>query len=94
MSVFPDGRVIVYDAGRVFPSGESNPVEGMPLVQTWADDMAFLLDEMAHWQTEPDHLLNGRFNLEQRWIFGHSTGGGATRCNFACKTAVAKRVLA
>ena len=77
LSIFPDGRVFVYDPVRIFPSGESNPVEGKPLVQVWANDIAFLLDEMARWQQEPGHLLNGRLNLAQVGIFGHSTGGGA-----------------
>ena len=78
LSVFPDGRVFVYDEARIFPSGNSNPVEAMPLVQVWANDIAFLLDEMAIWQAEPGHLLNGRLDLAQVGIFGHSTGGGAT----------------
>ena len=78
LSIFPDGRTFVYDPVRIFPSGESNPVEGKPLVQVWANDIAFLLDEMARWQQEPGHLLNGRLNLAQVGIFGHSTGGGAT----------------
>ena len=78
LSIFPDGRVFVYDPTRIFPSGQSNPTEAMPLVQVWADDIAFLLDEMAKWQEEPGHLLNGRFDLDHVGIFGHSTGGGAT----------------
>lgn len=78
ISIFPDGRVFVYEPSRIFPSGQSNPAEAMPLVQVWADDIAFLLDEMATWQEEPGHLLNGRFDLERVGIFGHSTGGGAT----------------
>lgn len=78
LSVFPDGRVFIYDQSRIFPSGNSNPVEGMPLVQVWAKDIAFLLDEITSWQEAPEHLLNGRFNLERVGVFGHSTGGGAT----------------
>lgn len=78
ISIFPDGRVFVYDPARIFPSGEANYVEAKPLVQEWADDIAFLLDEMAKWQQDGDHLLNGRFNLNQVGVFGHSTGGGAT----------------
>ncbi|MCB9006502.1 MAG: hypothetical protein H6656_03860 [Ardenticatenaceae bacterium] len=47
------------------------------MVQVWAGDIAFLLDEMAEWNQETGHLLNGRFNLNRVGVFGHSTGGGA-----------------
>lgn len=78
LSVFPDGRVFVYDPSRIFPSGESNPTEANPLVRQWADDMAFLLDTMADWHAEEGNGLNGRFDFNHVGIFGHSTGGGAT----------------
>ncbi|WP_420644840.1 alpha/beta hydrolase family protein [Candidatus Leptofilum sp.] len=78
ITIFPDGRVFVYKPSRIFPSGSSNPVEGNPLVNIWANDIGFLLDTMAVWNDEAGHLLNGRLNLDQVGIFGHSTGGGAT----------------
>jgi hypothetical protein len=78
LTIFPDGRVIVYEPSRIFPSGESNPVEGNPLVRTWANDMGFVLDTMTGWNSEEGHLLNGRLNVNQVGVFGHSTGGGAT----------------
>lgn len=78
LTIFPDGRVYVYDPARIFPSGESSPVEANPLVQVWANDIAFLLDEMVRWDEEAGHVLNGRFDLNHIGIFGHSTGGGAT----------------
>lgn len=78
ITIFPDGRIFVYEPSRIFPSGESNPVEGNPLVRTWANDISFVLDTMTAWQDEDGHLLNGRLNLNQVGIFGHSTGGGAT----------------
>ncbi|MCP4415815.1 MAG: hypothetical protein GY805_04285, partial [Chloroflexi bacterium] len=78
LSIFPDGRVFVYDPSRIFPGREANYVEAKPLVQVWANDIAFLLDEMAKWQQDSEHLLNGRFNLDRVGVFGHSTGGGAT----------------
>lgn len=77
ITIFPDGRVFIYDPSRIFPSGESNPVEANPLIQVWAKDIAFLLDEMAGWNQDTGHLLNGRFDLDHIGIFGHSTGGGA-----------------
>ncbi len=78
LTIFPDGRIFVYDPARIFPSGRSNPVEGNRLVQVWSQDIAFLLDEMAVWDQEAGNLLNGRFDLDHVGIFGHSTGGGAT----------------
>lgn len=78
IAVFPDGRIIFYEPERIFTNGEANPVEGAQLVQVWADDLAFLLDELTAWNEEAGHVLNGRLDLVHIGIFGHSTGGGAT----------------
>ena len=78
LAVFPDGRIIFYEPERIFPSGEANPVEGEQLVQVWADDLAFLLDELTVWNEEEGNILNGRLDLDHVGVFGHSTGGGAT----------------
>ena len=78
LTVFPDGRVILYEPKRIFASGEANPVEGEGLVQVWAEDLAFLLDQLTSWNEEEEHLLNGRLDLESVGVFGHSTGGGTT----------------
>ncbi len=78
LTVFPDGRIIFYESERVFPSGEPNPVEGEQLVQVWANDLAFLLDELTIWNEDAGHVLNGRLDLDHVGVFGHSTGGGAT----------------
>lgn len=78
ITVFPDGRIITYDPQRIFASGEANPVEGEQLVQVWAEDIAFLLDELAVWNSEEGNMFNGRLDLDNIGVFGHSTGGGAT----------------
>lgn len=78
LTVFPDGRIILYDPERIFSNGEPNPDEGAQLVQVWADDLAFLLDQLTVWNEEAGHVLNGRLDLEHVGVFGHSTGGGAT----------------
>ena len=78
LSVFPDGRVILYDPKRVFASGQANPVEGVQLVQVWAADLGFLLDQLTNWSEEEGHLLNGRLDVDNVGVFGHSTGGGTT----------------
>lgn len=78
LSVFPDGRIFIYDPTRLFTDGRSSPAEANPLVRQWADDIAFLLDTMAGWNTEEGNVLNGRYDFNHVGIFGHSTGGGAT----------------
>ncbi len=78
ITIFPDGRIFLYDPSRIFPSGESNAPEAKPLVQTWANDIGFLLDTMAGWHEEEGHVLHGSLNLDAVGVFGHSTGGGAT----------------
>lgn len=76
LTVFPDGRVILYDPCRVFTGCRSNPEEGSRLVGVWAADIAFVLDTLAGWHNEAGHWLNGRLDLERAGVFGHSTGGG------------------
>ena len=77
ISIFPDGRVFLYDEDRVFPTDEPRHVQANDLLHVWAADIGFLLDQMALWQTE-EGLFNGRLDSQNVGIFGHSTGGGAT----------------
>lgn len=78
ISVFPGGETILYDPCRLFADCDADYVEANPLVEQWAGDVAFLLDEMAAWTADPDHHFAGAFNLDRVGVFGHSTGGGAT----------------
>ncbi len=78
LTVFPDGRVIFYDEDRVFGGNGTNPDDGNQLVNVWADDIAFLLDEIANMSVEEGGWLNSRSNLDKVGVFGHSTGGGTT----------------
>ncbi|MCA9948540.1 MAG: hypothetical protein KDE48_02755 [Anaerolineales bacterium] len=78
LTVFPDGRVILYDEKRVFNGNDANPADGNQLVNVWADDIAFLLAEMANFNAEDGGWLNGRVDLSKVGVFGHSTGGGTT----------------
>jgi hypothetical protein len=77
IAVFPDERVIFYDEDRVFPTDEPRYVQANGLIEVWAADMSFLLDQMASWN-EGDVLFNGRLDTQNVGVFGHSTGGGAT----------------
>lgn len=75
VTVFPDGRVILYDDTRIFPSDEPRDVQGNALINVWAADLAFLLDEMTAWN-EDGGMFDGRFDTQNVGVFGHSTGGG------------------
>lgn len=75
LTVFPDGRVVLYDGGRVFPEGETTVQSGQRLVDTWAADVRFFLDEATTWN-EGEHLLAGMLDLDRIGTLGHSTGGG------------------
>ena len=78
LTIFPDGRIIIYDPTRLFTDGIANPIEGNALVKVWAADLAFLLDSLDTWQETEGHLLAGAMDITQIGVFGHSTGGGAT----------------
>lgn len=81
LTVFPDGREVPRNPDAL-PSGvtqEEYDIASNLLVRQWADDMAFVLDELEI----PDHpstlgLLAGKLDLAKVGIFGHSTGAGAT----------------
>ncbi len=77
MTVFPDGRVEFYNPEVL--SEEGNPPRtSNQLVTVWADDIGFVLDNLAVWNEEEGGDFNGRFDLSKVGVFGHSTGGGAT----------------
>ena len=74
ITVFPDNRVIF---------GLTEPPDDMPVnvagriaMRQWAEDVQFVLDQLAVWQEEPGHFLNGRLDLDRVGFFGHSMGGG------------------
>ncbi len=77
ITVYPDGRVVLYDESIIFPTDEPRYVQANELINVWAADIAFLLDEMAV-LNEEDGLFNGRLDTNNVGIFGHSTGGGTT----------------
>lgn len=77
MTVFPDGRVAFYNPEVLSGEGEP-PHSSNQLVSVWANDMGFVLDELAVWNEEDGGEFNGRLDLSKVGVFGHSTGGGAT----------------
>lgn len=76
LTIFPDGRITFYDQERVFPPGQSTVASGARLVDTWAGDVRFFLQEAARWNGG-EHFLAGVMALEQVGLLGHSTGGAA-----------------
>jgi len=76
LTIFPDGRIAFFDQDRAFPPGQSTVASGARLVDTWADDVRFFLQEARRWN-EGDHFLAGLMALERVGTFGHSTGGAA-----------------
>lgn len=85
-TVFPDGRVVFFNNDTIFGGDYTNLPDAARLIGVWADDIGFLLDEMARWdggEGEGGRVFNGRLDLTQVGVFGHSTGGGAavTFCN-------------
>ncbi|MBT3339080.1 MAG: hypothetical protein HN855_02830 [Anaerolineae bacterium] len=81
LTVFPDGREVPRNPNALpsgVPQAEYDLASNL-LVRQWADDMAFVLDELE--RTGADStlgLLTGKIDLEQVGIFGHSTGAAAT----------------
>lgn len=74
-TVFPDGRVTFYSA-TVFPDGETTTDAGRRLVNVWANDVRFTLDQLAAMNEDPASPLSGRLDLTHVAFLGHSTGGG------------------
>ncbi|MEX0835102.1 MAG: dienelactone hydrolase family protein, partial [Nitriliruptor sp.] len=75
-TAFPEGEVVAIDPDAL-PSDvdpEVYDAAAERLVATFADDVAFLLDEL---EAGAVPMLAGRLDLETVGIVGHSTGGGA-----------------
>lgn len=85
-TVFPDGRIVFFNNDTVFGGDYTNLPDAARLIGVWADDIGFLLGEMGQWDAgegEGGGVFNGRLDLTQVGVFGHSTGAGAavTFCN-------------
>jgi hypothetical protein len=81
ITVFPDGRQIPRNDAAL-PDGvsqEEYDLASNRLVGQWAEDIGFVLDEMAQFErTNEDWRLSGVLDFSKVGVFGHSTGGGAT----------------
>lgn len=76
ISVFPDGRIIFHNEDTLIGEDDVFDRSAVRLGEQWAGDIQYLLNQIEINQNEADHLLNGRYDLENIGVFGHSTGGG------------------
>ncbi|MCX6048465.1 MAG: hypothetical protein NT075_25455, partial [Chloroflexi bacterium] len=94
--VFADGR-----AARATPAGNipDTPMSvaeekrlGDQLMQVWAADARFTMDQAEQLNTEPKSRFGGRLDLTRIGLFGHSFGGAtaaqACRLDNRCKAAL------
>ncbi len=77
ISVFPDGRVAFYTPEVLSGDGQP-PRTSNTLVNVWADDIGFALDQLAAWNEAEGSDFASRLDLSKIGAFGHSTGGGTT----------------
>ena len=76
---FPDGRDIPHTPEPKFPTSAElyeNNVKGIGIRTA---DSRFVLDTLTAWNTkDPNHLFEGKLDLNRVGIFGHSYGGATT----------------
>ena len=80
LTVFPDGRRVPIDPRALQGDGSEgdNVRASTALVQTYAADARFVLDQIAQLNAAgPDGRFTGRLDVAHVGFFGHSTGGGA-----------------
>jgi len=86
LSIFPDGRHVRLAHGR-WPRPTQSAIAGLPpseeanqdRLEWWANDIRFVIDELAKINTARQALLPfaGRLDVERIGAFGHSAGGQA-----------------
>jgi predicted dienelactone hydrolase len=79
ITVFPDGTIAPNNP-KALPedANDSNyEVVARKLVDQWAGDMSFVLDQLSVWENEAGNPFAEKLDLERVGVYGHSTGGGA-----------------
>ena len=90
--VFSDGRVAEQSASGNIPesafASDARQIGG-ELVQVWAGDVRFAIDQAQRLDVDPDSPFVGRLDLMHIGVFGHSFGGAAAaeacHLNARCK---------
>ena len=76
ITLFPDGRIAFYNPDVL--SGEGDPPHtSNTLVDIWAGDLSFVLDQLQIWNEDAGSGFKSSLDLSKIGVFGHSTGGGA-----------------
>ncbi|MFN8414614.1 MAG: hypothetical protein U0Z26_19710 [Anaerolineales bacterium] len=78
-TVFPDGTIAPNNP-KALPEDADDPnyeVVARKLVNEWAGDISFVLDQLSVWDKEAGNSFEGKLDMERIGVYGHSTGGGA-----------------
>jgi len=79
ITVFPDGTVAPNNP-KALPENADDPnyeVVARKLVNQWAGDMAFVLDQFQGFDEDAGSPYFQKLDMERIGVYGHSTGGGA-----------------
>lgn len=79
ITVFPDGTVALNNP-KALPEDADDPnyeVVARKLVNQWAQDMAFVLDQFQNFDEDAGSLFFQKLDMDRIGVYGHSTGGGA-----------------
>ena len=79
ITVFPDGTVALNNP-KALPENADDPnyeIVARKLVNQWAQDMAFVLDQFQGFDEDAGSLFFQKLDMERIGVYGHSTGGGA-----------------
>ncbi len=79
ITVFPNGSVALHNP-KTLPEDENDPnyeAVARSLVNQWAADMAFVLDQFECLNKEAGGRFFQKLDLERVGVYGHSTGSGA-----------------
>jgi len=79
ITVFPDGTIALNNP-KALPEDTDDPnyeVVARKLVNQWAEDMAYVLDQFQGFDEETGNLFFQKLDMKRIGVYGHSTGGGA-----------------
>jgi predicted dienelactone hydrolase len=79
ITAFPDGTV-AFNNPKALPEDAEDPnyeVVARKLVNQWAEDMSFTLDQFQGFDEDAGSLFFQKLDMNRIGVYGHSTGGGA-----------------